>query len=83
MSEIDLATAIEHRDAWLAADLKLATAQSYTFAVGGNAQTVTRADAEFVKYVNEMGTSELHRTSISTGKTRLTALAPAVPGAAA
>ncbi len=68
MSEIDLATAIEHRDAWLAADLKLATAQSYTFAVGGNAQTVTRADAEFVKKQYLYWQNEVNR--LSAGRAR-------------
>lgn len=41
----DLATATEHRDAWLAADTAIAVGKSYTI---GNRQ-LTRSDSEEVK----------------------------------
>lgn len=44
-NNISLATALAHRDAWIAADLALATAKSYTI---GNRQ-LTRADAQEVR----------------------------------
>lgn len=44
-NNIDLATAIAHRDAWIAADLALASGQSYSI---GNRQ-LSRTDAAEVR----------------------------------
>ncbi|MGI9548707.1 MAG: DUF6148 family protein [Bdellovibrionales bacterium] len=46
---MDLATAQTHLDAWLAADLRVATGQSYTISSGGSTRVLTRADAGEIK----------------------------------
>lgn len=53
-SSVTLEQAQAQLDAWLAASMALATAQSYTFQDGPNVRTVTRANLkevmEWVKY---------------------------------
>jgi hypothetical protein len=46
---INLATAIAHRDAWLAAELALATAQEYSITTGGSTRRLVRADIAEVR----------------------------------
>ncbi|MDJ0513069.1 MAG: DUF6148 family protein [Methyloceanibacter sp.] len=46
---MDLTTAQSHLDAWLAADLRVATGQSYTISSGGSTRVLTRADADTIK----------------------------------
>lgn len=70
MAGITLASAQAHLDAWLAADLALATSQSYTITVNGSSRQLTRADAaevrESVKYwdnwVKRLTVSSRNRT---------------------
>ena len=44
-----VATAQTHLDAWLAADLALATAQSYSLSTPGGSRTLTRANVQEVR----------------------------------
>ncbi len=45
---MDFETAQKHLDAWLEANLKLAEAESYSFATPGGNHTVSRTDASKV-----------------------------------
>jgi hypothetical protein len=46
---MDLATATEHRDAWLAADLALAANLEYTISTPGGTRHLKRTDAAEVR----------------------------------
>jgi hypothetical protein len=48
-SGITLEIAITHRDAWLAAELALATAQEYTISNGATVRKLVRADLAEVR----------------------------------
>jgi len=49
MPTLTIAQAQSHYDAWLAADLALATSQEYTIEVQGSRRTLRRVDAEEVR----------------------------------
>jgi hypothetical protein len=68
---VTLTQAQAHLDAWLAADLAVASNQSYSMNIEGNQRQLTRADAEAIKKNIDYWSSRVERlTQLASGRGR-------------